>query len=64
MQTPAMAGLSYACIPLMVTRTGALHVRPLHADQGQLAEAKHRLTETVAEHLALALANLGLHEAA
>jgi diguanylate cyclase (GGDEF)-like protein/PAS domain S-box-containing protein len=55
---------SYACIPLMAHEDfiGALHVRPLHADQGQLAEAKHRLTETVAEHLALALANLGLHE--
>ncbi len=60
LQNPLPPG--YVCVPMMAhgETLGALHL--CETQPGQLTDTKQRLTATVAEHIALALANLRLHE--
>lgn len=60
LRDPLPAG--YLCVPMMAhgETLGALHL--CETQLGQLNDPKQRLTATVAEHIALALANLRLHE--
>ena len=59
---PALSGAAYLCVPMMAygEALGVLTVS-LPADE-RLSEARQRLATTVAEHIALALANLKLQE--
>jgi diguanylate cyclase (GGDEF)-like protein len=60
LKSPAPPGS--LCVPMMAhgETLGALHL--CETQPGQLTDSKLRLTATLAEHIALALANLRLHE--
>ena len=55
---------AYLCVPMMAQgeALGVLHLNQTDASQGRFTEAKQQLAVTLAEHIALALANLKLRE--